>query len=237
MAGLGLMGARKGQEFDVLANVGRQAVMQYGSALKELRDTERDIKKSERELMLAEDKYKRDQSTANANRLAAKQEKYEDRRIRSVDQYNKSIEDITKLNMEVYKLNREEAYKMAIAQLEADTRIKTARIGAAAAYAPSEVERVMSQVEALRKAGKEEEAKAREAQYRSLKGLDVRTGMVTDKELQDTYEKRLETLYGDRRKTFLAEFPTWREFAARERGQAGGAAPSGQVDTSNPLLR
>jgi len=229
MIGLGLMGARRGQEFEVLSNVGRQGLMQYGSALKEIRDAERDIKKTERELMLAKDKYKRDQSTANANRLAAKQEKYEDRRMRSVDQYNKGIEDITRLNMEIYKLDREEAYKMTIAQLEAETRVKTARIGAAAAYAPSEVERVMSQVEALRKAGKEEEAKAREAQYRSLKGFDVRTGAVTDKELQDAYEKRLEGLLGKTaREAFLAKYPTWREFAAEQRGQTGGS-PSGQV--------
>jgi hypothetical protein len=128
MAGLGLMGARRGQEFEVLSNVGRQAVMQYGSALKELRDTERDIKKSERELMLAEDKYKRDQSTANANRLAQKQEKYEDRKIRSVDQYNKAVEEVTRLNMEVFKLERKEASDMAIAQVQAKTSRDVAEI-------------------------------------------------------------------------------------------------------------
>jgi hypothetical protein len=243
LAGLGLMGARRGQEFEVLSNVGRQAVMQYGSALKELRDTERDIKKSERELMLAEDKYKRDQSTANANRLAAKQEKYEDRRIRSVDQYNKAIEDITRLNMEVYKLDREEASRMAIAQLQSKTSLDVAKIHERGAMAragmPGETERIMGQISALRKAGKEEEAKALEAQYRGLKGLDTRSGTVTDKELQDAYEARLKDIIGKKaRDEFLAKYPTWREFAAEQRGQAGAApTSSGQVDTSNPLLR
>jgi hypothetical protein len=240
MAGLGLMGARRGQEFEVLSNVGRQAVMQYGSALKELRDTERDIKKSERELMLAEDKYKRDQSTANANRLAAKQEKYEDRRIRSVDQYNKAIEDITRLNMEVYKLDREEASRMAIAQVQAKTSRDVAEIHERGAMArtgmPGAEERIISKVFAdLKKTN----PNATYSDAVQAVKAGARTGTVTDKELQDAYEARLKDIIGKKaRDEFLSKYPTWREFAAEQRGQTGAApTSSGQVDTSNPLLR
>ena len=221
MAGFGLLGARKGQEFEVLSTVGRQGVMQYGAALKDIRETENDIRKAERQLTLAENQLKRDQSAKAQDRYEAKLKEMKETEIRSYEQYNKTLIDLTKLNMDVWKVSEEKAYRMAIAQLEANVRLKTTEIGA---YAPSEAERVMAKADALRKAGKEEEAKAYEDRYRSFKGLDVRAGLVTDKELQDTYEKRLEALYGDKKKAFLAEFPTWREFAARERGQSSAGA-------------
>ena len=221
MAGFGLLGARKGEEYEVLSTVGRQGVMQYGAALKDIRETENDIRKAERQLTLAENQLKRDQSAKAQDRYDTKLKELRDIEIKSVDQYNKTVGDLAKLNMDVFKLNEEKAYRMAIAQLEANVRLKTAEIGA---YAPSEAERAMAKADALRKAGKEEEAKAYEDRYRSFKGLDVRSGAVTDKELQDAYEKRLEALYGDKKKAFLAEFPTWREFAARERGQSSAGA-------------
>jgi hypothetical protein len=128
MAGFGLLGAREGQEFEVLSTVGRQAVMQYGSALKDIRETERDISKSERELLLAENKLKRDQTGKALDRVATKQDKLDEAKDRGVEQYNKSIETITRLNMEVHKIDREEAYRMAIAQLEANTRTDIAKM-------------------------------------------------------------------------------------------------------------
>jgi hypothetical protein len=229
MAGFGLLGAREGQEFEVLSTVGRQAVMQYGSALKDIRETERDISKAERELLLAENKLKREQSGKAQDRYDAKLKELRDVEIKSVDQYNKAVENITRLNMEVYKIDREEAYRMAIAQLEAKTRLESSRISASAAYAPSETERVMARADALRKAGNVEEAKALEDRYRSFKGLDARSGLVTDKELQDAYEARLKDLVGNKaRENFLSKYPTWREFAAEQRGQpSAGASTAG----------
>jgi len=229
MAGFGLLGAREGQEFEVLSTVGRQAVMQYGAALKDIRETERDISKSERELLLAENKLKRDQTGKALDRVALKQDKLDEAKDRGVEQYNKAIETITRLNMEVHKIDREEAYRMAIAQLEAKTRLESSRISASAAYAPSETERVMARADALRKAGNVEEAKALEDRYRSFKGLDARSGLVTDKELQDAYEARLKDLVGNKaRENFLSKYPTWREFAAEQRGQpSAGASTAG----------
>jgi hypothetical protein len=226
MAGFGLLGAREGQEFEVLSTVGRQAVMQYGAALKDIRETERDISKSERELLLAENKLKRDQTGKALDRVALKQDKLDEAKDRGVEQYNKAIETITRLNMEVHKIDREEAYRMAIAQLEAKTRLESSRISASAAYAPSETERVMARADALRKAGNVEEAKALEDRYRSFKGLDVRSGLVTDKEYQDAYEKRLEGLFGEKKKEFLRLYPTWSDFKKSQQPQAGAAQPS-----------
>lgn len=123
MAGLGLMGARRGQEFEVLAGVGRQAVQQYGSSLREIRETERDIKKSERELLLAEDRFKRDQSAKAAERLERKQAKYDETKIRSYDQYNDTVKTLARIIADKERVDQETATRMAIADIERRTRI------------------------------------------------------------------------------------------------------------------
>lgn len=123
MAGLGLMGARQGQEFEVLAGVGRQAMQQYGNSLREIRETERDIKKSERELLLAEDRFKRDQSAKAAERLERKQAKYDETKIRSYDQYNDTVKTLARIIADKERVDQETATRMAIADIERRTRI------------------------------------------------------------------------------------------------------------------
>jgi len=215
MAGFGLLGARKGEEFEVLSTVGRQGVMQYGAALKDIRETENDIRKAERQLTLAENQLKRDQSSKAQDRYDTKLKELRDIEIKSVDQYNKTVGDLAKLNMEVFKLTEEKAYRMAIAQLEANTRIATA-------YAPSSEERLIDrQLAELKKTNPN--ATLADA-IGVVKGAN-RPGAVTDKELQDAYEARLQGLIGKKqREDFLSKYPTWREFAAEQRGQSSAGA-------------
>jgi hypothetical protein len=215
MAGFGLLGARKGEEFEVLSTVGRQGVMQYGAALKDIRETENDIRKAERQLTLAENQLKRDQSSKAQDRYDAKLKELRDIEIKSVDQYNKTVGDLTKLNMDVWKVNEEKAYRMAIAQLEANTRL-------AIAYAPSSEERLIDrQLAELKKTNPN--ATLADA-IGVVKGAN-RPGAVTDKELQDAYEARLKEVLGKKaREEFLSKYPTWREFAAEQRGQSSAGA-------------
>jgi hypothetical protein len=135
MAGFGLLGARKGEEFEVLSTVGRQGVMQYGAALKDIRETENDIRKAERQLTLAENQLKRDQSSKAQDRYDTKLKELRDIEIKSVDQYNKTVGDLTKLNMDVWKVNEEKAYRMAIAQLESQTRLDVEKLQQSGAFA------------------------------------------------------------------------------------------------------
>jgi hypothetical protein len=64
-------------------------------------------------------------------------------------------------------------------------------------------------------------------------------GEVTDKDLQKTYEDRLEKMINSaERKEFKRKYPTWREFAAAE-GRSGSKPSSSStstVDRNNPLL-
>lgn len=221
MAGLGLMGARRGEEFQTLAGVSRQALAQYSGSLREIRDTEKDIKKTERELLLAQDKLKRDQSSKALESYKAKTTRLEDLEIRKVDQYNKAVEDTARLIMEEKKLDKETATRMAVAQLESDTRFKVEEIqqkGAnARAYAPGSEEKIIANVFADMKK-KNPNATYSDA-VREVKA-GARTGTVTDKELQDAYEARLKEIIGTKnREAFLSKYPTWREFAAEQRGE------------------
>ena len=247
MAGLGLMGARRGQEFEVLSNVGRQAVMQYGASLKEIRDAERDIKKSERELMLAEDKYKRDQSTTNANRLAAKQEKYQDRQTRSVDQYNKAIEEVTRLNMEVYKLDRKEASDMAIAQVQSETSLNVAKIHERGAMARigalGSDERIINNMLAdLRKTNPNatylDAVQAYKGAGLSASFADKAYDNVKNRAQVDIkFQTQINKDPGAFQAAIDAETKRLRDESAGGGRSSTPSPPSGQVDTSNPLLR
>jgi hypothetical protein len=125
---------------------------------------------------------------------------------------------------------------MAIAVLNNETQLKTTGMNIAAQKAihgTSETERMLSRIEALRKAGKEDEAKALESTYRSLKTGDVRSGLVTDKELQDAYEERRKGIIG---KKALEEFdrlyPTWREYAVAQGKSGQASSPTGGATTS-----
>jgi hypothetical protein len=117
MAGLGLMGARRGQEFETLANVGRQAVAQYSGALREIRESERDIKKNERELMMAEDRMKRDTSGKAANRYQSLLDKKDVLEKEQTDAYNKAIQVHANILQEKEKVDKQTATEMAKAEL------------------------------------------------------------------------------------------------------------------------
>lgn len=143
MAGLGLMGARRGQEFEALANVGRQAVAQYSGALREIRDTERDIKKTERELMFAEDRAKRDMSGKALSRVQAKQDKLDELQTRQTDQYNKVAEKASDLFITKYGIDENAKKALEVAKTSGDYQIQVARIHAATAGKPGETERLL----------------------------------------------------------------------------------------------
>ena len=144
MAGLGLMGARKGQEFQALSEVGRQAVQQYSGALREIRDTEKDIKKTQRELMFAEDRAKRDMSGKALGRVQAKQDKLDDLQTRQTDQYNKAAEKASDLFITKYGIDENAKKSLEVAKTSGEYQIKVAQIHAATAGKPGETERLLN---------------------------------------------------------------------------------------------
>jgi len=144
MAGLGLMGARKGQEFQALSDVGRQAVMQYSGALREIRDTEKDIKKAERELMFAEDRAKRDMSAKSLARVDAKQKQIEDLQVHQNNQYNKAAEKASDLFITKYGIDENAKKALEVAKMSGEYQLAVARIHERYANRPTEGQQVLA---------------------------------------------------------------------------------------------
>jgi hypothetical protein len=156
MAGLGLMGARRGQEFETLANVGRQAVQQYGGALKEIRENERDIKKTERELLMAEDRAKRDMSGKALGRVQAKQDKLDELQMKQTEQFNKAQEKASDL-FSAEHINNVNAMKaLEVAKMSGEYQLAVARIHERYANRPTEGQQILGKYhEILAKQGPE----------------------------------------------------------------------------------
>jgi len=156
MAGLGLMGARRGQEFETLANVGRQAVQQYGGALKEIRENEKDIKKTERELLMAEDRAKRDMSGKALGRVQAKQDKLDELQMKQTDQFNKAQEKASDLFSAEHINNVNAMKSLEVAKMSGEYQLAVARIHERYANRPTEGQQILGKYhEILAKQGPE----------------------------------------------------------------------------------
>jgi len=143
MAGLGLFGAREGQEGEAIATSGRQAMLQFNNSLREIRENEKDIRKAERELTLAEDRAKREQSGKALQRVQSKADKLDELKIRETDQQNKTIEKASDLFVTQYGIDENAKRALQVAKMSGDYSIAVARINAASANRPGETERLL----------------------------------------------------------------------------------------------
>ena len=143
MAGLGLFAARQGQEGEAIATSGRQAMLQFNNSLREIRENEKDIRKAERELTLAEDRAKRDQSGKALQRVQSKTDKLDELKIRETDQQNKTIEKASDLFVTQYGIDENAKRALEVAKMSGQYSIAVAKINAASANRPGETERLL----------------------------------------------------------------------------------------------
>jgi hypothetical protein len=138
-----LFQARKGQEGQMLGAGIADASNIYGSALKDIRNTEKDIKKTQRELMMAEDRVKRDMSGKAKQTVDAKAAKIEDLQIRQTEQFNKAAEKASDLFVTQYGIDENAKKALEVAKTSGEYQIKVAQIHAATAGKPGETERLL----------------------------------------------------------------------------------------------
>jgi hypothetical protein len=143
MGGFGLLGARKGEEFEALSTVGRQGLMQYNAAMKDIRETERDIIKAERELIFAQDRLKRDQSGKAREKVERTDEKIQALKDRRVEQENKALEKASDLYITKYGIDENAKRALEVAEKSGQYSIAVARIHAMSAGRPGETERLL----------------------------------------------------------------------------------------------
>jgi hypothetical protein len=221
----------------------------YGSTLKDIRNTEKDIKKTQRELLMAEDRAKRDTSGKALGAVQAKQLKLDELQTRSVDQYNDAVKTLSKIISDRERVDIETATRMAIAELESDTRIKVETIQQRGAYGraamPDSQERIINKVFAdLQKTNPNATYADAVAAVKSGAGTSAAT--LGDKAADNVKGRmQVDPIYAtslNKPGAYEAavEAETKRLLGLRQGGgssaPASGAA-SGQIDTSNPLLR
>ena len=143
MGGFGLLGARKGEEFEALSTVGRQGLMQYNAAMKDIRETERDIIKAERELIFAQDRLKRDQSSKAREKVERTDEKIQALKDRRVEQENKALEKASDLYITKYGIDENAKRALEVAEKNGQYSIAVAKIHAMSAGRPGETERLL----------------------------------------------------------------------------------------------
>jgi hypothetical protein len=207
------MGARKGQEFSTFSAASQQALSEYGSSLKEIRDTEKDIKKTQRELMFAEDRSKRDMSGKALGRVQAKQDKLDELQTQQTNQYNKAAEKASDLFVTKYGIDENAKKALEVAKISGEYQLKVAQIHAATAGKPGETERLlgryhdilakqgpeaanrfMGDVERVRGAGKPQNIMSFEEAFKSLAASDPTFGM---KPLEEKRKLAIELMQAD----------------------------------------
>jgi hypothetical protein len=172
--GLGLLGARKGQEFAVLGEAGQRSLQGLVAANERIRETEEKIDDARRGLLVAENDYKRTRSDKALDKVERNTERIENLEIKNVDNINTANQERAKIGvltqgqgieLQRNRITEEGNIRTAAINLETErmrnrqSEINT-RISAAAQNRPGESERLMSQYENIQKTQGQEAANA-----------------------------------------------------------------------------
>ena len=243
--GLGLMGARKGQEFQAASAAGQQALAQYGSTLKDIKASEKEMKKDLRQLTMAEQAYKQSNSDKDQQRVDMYQNKLQE----SKENYTKALNEGVKGKLDLFKVQEQSKTQLTIADKQAASAKEIAwmhETGATnrAGMKDSQERIIDNMLESLRKTNPN--ATYADA-VQAVKGAGTSAASLADK-AYDNVMKRAQVDMAFQ--TQINKDPSALQAAVdaeTRRIQAGGGggrsstpAPggqSGQVDTSNPLLR
>ncbi len=157
--GLGLLGARRGQEFAVLGVSGQRALQGLVNANEKIRDTEDKIDDSRRALLMAENDYKRNRSDKAFDDVQKNRDKIEALEIQNIQNKNLASQKQAEIGVQLFgqQVNLQGQKVQERGQdIQRQTSIDTermrnrqseinARIAAAASNRPGETERMMAE--------------------------------------------------------------------------------------------
>jgi hypothetical protein len=102
MTGLGLAGARRGQEFQTLSGAGRQALAQFQGTMDNIVANEDKLDNMVRELKMAENNYKKTGAESDLARVRAREDKIEAINIKNMELKNAANLESKKLAVTAY---------------------------------------------------------------------------------------------------------------------------------------
>ena len=138
MWGAGMLGARQGQEWATASESAKQSLLMYQGAMKEIRDSEKEIDKTARELSIAQNQFlhnKSDKASAKVDAYTAKLAEVKDKNVEA--QNTRYLEE-AKLDAKFYEVNK-----------DSWTKIETARMAQAGLKSPTEAQWYVKTTEGL----------------------------------------------------------------------------------------
>ena len=138
MWGAGMLGAREGQEWATASESAKQSLLMYQGAMKEIKDTDKEIDKTARELSVAQNQFlhnKSDKASAKVDAYTAKLAEVKDKNVEA--QNTRYLEE-AKLDAKFYEVNK-----------DSWTKIETARMAQAGLKSPTEAQWYVKTTEGL----------------------------------------------------------------------------------------
>jgi hypothetical protein len=120
MTGLGLAGARRGQEFQALSGAGRQALAQFQGAMDNIVANEDKLDNMVRELKMAENNYKRTGAESDLARVRAREDKIEAINVKNTELRNAANLESQKLAVTKYGYGKPTAVVEAVNEILKD---------------------------------------------------------------------------------------------------------------------
>jgi hypothetical protein len=154
--GLGLLGARRGQEFAVLGEAGQRSLLGLVAANERIRETEDKLDDARRNLLMSENDYKRTRSDKALEKVERNTDKIEQLEIRNVDNKNAANQAQAKISVDLqgqrvqaraqdvqqYGYQLQSQTSLETERMRGKTTLDAERIRAATANRPSDRQRI-----------------------------------------------------------------------------------------------
>jgi len=110
MFGAGLLGGRRGQEFQNASRAAQQSLMMYMSNMDKITENEEKINSAMRELLVSENQYKRSGLEKDLARMERHQDKIDAINLKNTEIKAKAMESLQRAAIEQAKINNPELY-------------------------------------------------------------------------------------------------------------------------------
>jgi hypothetical protein len=138
MWGAGMLGARQGQEWATASESAKQSLLMYQGAMKEIRDSEKEIDKTARELHVAQNQFLHNKSEKASAKVDAYTAKLAEVKDKNIEAQNTRYLEEAKLDAKFYEVNK-----------DSWTKIETARMAQAGLKSPTEAQWYVKTTEGL----------------------------------------------------------------------------------------
>ena len=237
-AGIGLFGAKQGQEFSALSDSGQKALAGLAASNEKIREYEDKLEDRQRDLALAKNDYARTKSKSALERVQRIEEKRDDVENKTIDAKNKRETDLATLQT----TERSQNVQMRNADLQYKAHM--AQIGAM--FRPTEVERAQATYAELYKKDPAAAAKWMETRATLMgAGRGGKTAADYMEQYADDWNKLDILSKNEMKKQGITNEQQYINYRMQQHGRFTGGNTSplfqpgagGAVDTSNPLLR